>query len=309
MSLLDRRILLVTGKGGVGKSTVSAALGLAAAATGKKTLIAEVAGNTRMAEVFGLRSLGYEPTALARNLYGLSITPEAAIEDYVVQTIKVRTLFKLAFQNRVMGPFMDAVPGLHDAVQLGKIFDLERDRSALGRRSWDLIIVDAPATGHGLTMLSAPRSMMELTRGGPIYEGVRQVHDIIDNPQLTAILLVALAEDMPVNETLELWGRLGPSQASVALCVCNEMGATPIPDEALWQATTALRGGDRALDEAIELTRRARDRALRQQQNRQRLASALPVPTAELPLRTSRQLNLDELLSMGQTLLKAGGAA
>jgi anion-transporting ArsA/GET3 family ATPase len=86
--LLDRRILLVTGKGGVGKSTVCAALGLAAAAAGQKTLIAEVAGNTRMAEVFGLRSLGYEPTALARNLYGLSITPEAAIEDF--RSIKSR---------------------------------------------------------------------------------------------------------------------------------------------------------------------------------------------------------------------------
>jgi anion-transporting ArsA/GET3 family ATPase len=116
MSLLDRRILLVTGKGGVGRSNVCAALGLAAAA-GQKTLIAEVAANTRTAEVFGLLSLGYEATALARNLYGLSITPEAAIEDSVVRTIKVRTLFKLAFQNWVMVPFMDAVPGMHDAVQ------------------------------------------------------------------------------------------------------------------------------------------------------------------------------------------------
>ena len=170
MSLLDKRIIIVTGKGGTGKTTIAAALGLWAARSGKKTLICETHGTNRVCPLFGRTSDGYEPVQVHRGLHVLSITSESAIEDYVVQQIKVKKLYKLVFRNRVMGPFMDAVPGLHDAVHLGKVFDLAREVDGDGNNTWDLVIVDAPATGHGLHMFDSPRAMMELTRAGPVYE-------------------------------------------------------------------------------------------------------------------------------------------
>ena len=150
MSLLQREILIVTGKGGTGKTTVAAALGLWAARAGKRTLLVECNGSQQLPTLFGRSSEGYTPTRLHPGLSAMSITAEEAIEDYVVKQIKVRKLYRMVFRNRIMGPFMDVVPGLHDAVHLGKVYDLIEDDKTRGRPNWDLIIVDAPATGHGL---------------------------------------------------------------------------------------------------------------------------------------------------------------
>ena len=143
MNLLDHRILIVTGKGGVGKTTLCAALGLAASQQGAKTLIVETSGARRIASIFGLRSDGYKTTQLTPRLSTLSITPKEAIEDYIVQQLHFRRLYKLIFENRVMGPFIDAVPGLHDAVQLGKVWDLERQ----GRSLSELLITHSAVCG------------------------------------------------------------------------------------------------------------------------------------------------------------------
>ncbi len=223
------RVVLVTGKGGVGKTVVSASLALHYASIGLRTVLVETAGATNVSALFGRTGSGYALTELRPRLSTLSLTPEAAIEDYVVQQIRFKRLYTMVFKNRVMGPFIDAVPGLHDAVQLGKVFDLSRERRA-GGHAWDRVVVDAPATGHGLTMLGSARSMMELTRAGPLHEGVKQVQDVIGDPRHTAVLLVSLAEGLPVNETIELWERLGESRAllrgvALNLCLPSPIGA------------------------------------------------------------------------------------
>lgn len=306
MSLFDRRILLVTGKGGVGKSTVSAALGLEAAAQGKRTLIVEVSGCKRMEEIFNIRDESYEPRVVGPRLSVLSITPEEAIQDYVVQVIRFKKLYKLAFQNRVMGPFIEAVPGLHDAIQLGKVFDLERESGTFGGKTWDLIIVDAPATGHGLTMLAAPRSMMELTRAGPLYDGVKRVHDVIDDPSVTGIVLVSIPEDMPINETLELYHRLGSTRAQVRLAVLNELFPSPAAAPADWEAWRQGRAAapHSPEGEAQDLGDRWFSRVQRQDRCRARLRQ-LPVPQADLPFRFHRGLSTAELGEMGRALALA----
>ena len=204
INLLNKRILVVTGKGGTGKTTVAATLGVMSARQGKKTLIVECNGSQHIAPLFEHSPSTYTPTVMFPGLSAMTITSEEAIEDYVVQQIKIRSLYKLVFRNRVMGPFMDAVPGLHDASHLGKVFDLARERTTEDEYRWDLIIVDAPATGHGLSLLASPKSMMDLTRRGPIFEGVQSVHAIISDPVRTGIILTCLPEQMPVNETIEL---------------------------------------------------------------------------------------------------------
>jgi anion-transporting ArsA/GET3 family ATPase len=297
--LLDRRVLLVTGKGGVGKTTVAASLALEAASRGKRVLLVETAGSTQVPGLFGRDRASYDAQRLTDDLYTLSVTPEKAIEDYIVQQIKVRALFKMVFRNRIMGPFMDGVPGLHDLVQLGKVFDLERETS-FGRSAWDLIVVDAPATGHGLTMLDAPRSMMELTIAGPFHDNARLVHQLFVDPDKTALVLVALPEEMPVNETLDLYGRLGDYRRQVRACVLNEVHPPPFAELDRWeQARQALDAP--ALAEAVDCTDRSVLRARRQIEARRRL-SALPCPILELSFLYDRRLGLRELERLGRAL-------
>jgi hypothetical protein len=298
------RILFVTGKGGVGKSSVTAALGLQAARAGLRTIICEPSGATRMPELFGVPSRGYELTRLTENLHCIAITPEQAMEDYVVQQIKVRRLYRMVFRNRVVGPFVDGVPGLHDAVQLGKVFDLEREEAG-DRKAWDLVLVDAPATGHGLTLLMAARTMMDLTRAGPLYEGNKLVDARIADPAVTGIVLVALPEEMPVAETIDLYGRLGPRRGQVQLCVLNQIHDRPFPGDIPWPtARAALADADGpALAEAVALTDAWVARITRQDEAAARLAAALPCPHATLPRRPEREMTPDTLRALGAGLL------
>lgn len=225
----QRRVVLVSGKGGVGKTTVSIALALAAARAGKRVLLCETQGATRVPALFGKPSKGYDPTQIAPNLDTLSITPVAAIEEYALLQLHFSRLYKLVFRNRVMGPFLDAVPGLHDLVQLGKVWFAERELLN-GRPRWDLVVVDAPATGHGLTMLGAPRAMMDLTIAGPFYENAKLIAELIEDARRTALLLVAIPEEMPVRETIDMHARLGPMQGLVGGVVLNEVRPSPVSD-------------------------------------------------------------------------------
>ncbi len=299
------RILVVTGKGGVGKTTVAATLALQAAARGERTILVETSGARVVPGLFGRPSEGYAPVDMVPRLSCISVTPEAALEDYVVQQIKVRRLYKLVFENRIMGPFIEAVPGLHDALQLGKVMDLERD-TYRGSLKWDRIIVDAPATGHGLTMLGAARAMMDLTRAGPMFEGLRQVHAVLDDPAKTGLVLVALPEEMPVNETLDLWQRLGDSRAQVRLCVLNQVHSQLCGTHDWAEASPHLqRLASPAVAEAMDLVAESLARTHRQAEAHSRLAAELTVPVVDLPKLSQRVQSREDLTTLGDALAEA----
>lgn len=299
------RVLVVTGKGGVGKTTVAASLATHFAARGDRTILVETSGARVVPGLFQRSSSGYAPVQVADRISTLSITPQAALEDYVVQQIKVRRLFKLVFRNRIMGPFIEAVPGLHDALQLGKVMDLERERTR-GRPTWDRIIVDAPATGHGLTMLGSARAMMDMTRAGPMYEGLKQVHEVLDDPTTTGLVLVALPEEMPVNETLDLWDRLGESRAQVRLCVLNQVRPRPL-DRAEWDAARpAVQSlASAAAGEAADLLEHWMCRVDRQDEARARLQGGLPVPVRDLTQLPHRVGSHQDLTGLATELFAA----
>jgi anion-transporting ArsA/GET3 family ATPase len=303
-NLTDARILLVTGKGGVGKTTVCATLGLWLSQRGQRTIIAETSGATQIAPLFGIQTGGYKPVQIRPGLSTVSITPQAAIEDYVVQQVRFRRLYKMVFRNRVMGPFIDAVPGLHDAVQLGKVFDLDRQRNADGTHTWDTIIVDAPATGHGLTMLAAPSAMMELTRSGPMYEGVKLVQDVIGSRARTAIVLVSLPEDLPTSETLQLYSRLGPAKAQLVACVLNQVMAPPLAHREDWAVArqTLSEHPAPAIQEAVGLIDNWYDQLERQKLARARLEENLPVPVLDLPRLPTVDLSTEHLHDLSNDL-------
>ena len=198
-------MIFVTGKGGVGKSTVAAALGVAASRQGKRTIVCEVAQQERMSRLFHHKGVGYHETEIAQNLFAFSIDPQRALEEYLLLQIKVKPLYDLLFKNRIFTYFAAATPGMRELVTIGKVWELAQlDRRVKKAPKYDVVIVDAPATGHGLGMLGTPKTFGDIARVGPIKRQADAIYELITDPKLTAICAVAWPEEMPVNETLDL---------------------------------------------------------------------------------------------------------
>ncbi len=293
-----RRVIIVSGKGGVGKSTVAAAIGVAAARLGKKTLITEVAGQETMAQLLGGKPSGYNVVERRLNLYTLSITPARSMQEYLVRELHSSLLYQLAFKNRFVAPFINAVPGLDDLVTIGKVMDLERTRTREGLPAWDIIVVDGPATGQGINLLRVPKAMMDMTGSGPFYRNTKLIHDMLIDPEKTLVYLVTLPEEMPVNETLETYQRIQREIAvAVGGVIVNHLRAAQFSDadlerlEAVAQAMTPPR--DRkgevlleVLESLVQLDRRAR----LEHTYLARLEAGVPLPTITLPALPTRDL-------------------
>jgi anion-transporting ArsA/GET3 family ATPase len=207
--LLEKRLIFVTGKGGVGKSTVSAALGVAAARAGKRTIVCEVAQQERISSLFERQGIGYHEVEIAPRLHALSIDPQRALEEYLQLQIRIRPLYDLLFKNRIFTYFAAATPGLRELVTIGKVWELAQlDRKVKKAPKYDLVIVDAPATGHGLGLLRTPKTFSDIARVGPIKRQADYIYDFITDRSVTGVMAVAWPEEMPVNETLDLQRRL-----------------------------------------------------------------------------------------------------
>jgi anion-transporting ArsA/GET3 family ATPase len=205
MQPLDKRIVFLTGKGGVGKSTVAAALGLVATRRGKRTIICEVAQQERMSSVFHTEGVGYHETEIADDLYAFSIDPQRALEEYLQLQIRIKPVYDLMFKNRIFTYFAAATPGLRELVTIGKVWELAQlDRRVKRGAKYDLVIVDAPATGHGIGILRTPKTFGDIARVGPIKRQADAIYEFITDSDLTSVCAVAWPEEMPVNETLDL---------------------------------------------------------------------------------------------------------
>jgi anion-transporting ArsA/GET3 family ATPase len=193
IGLLDHRLLFVTGKGGVGKSTVAAALGALAAAEGRRVVVAEVA---QRADV--------EHAVLAVGADHVSIDPQDAMEEYLVDQLP-RPLAELLKSSRAFGYLAAATPGMRELLTAGKLWELAQDeRRTPGAEPYDLVVVDAPATGHGIALLQAPRTFAAAAKVGPIARQGGVIDAMLSDPAQTAVVAVTIAEEMPVNETLAL---------------------------------------------------------------------------------------------------------
>lgn len=207
--LLDKRLIVVTGKGGVGKSTVSAALGLAAAARGKRTIVCEVSRQERMSRAFRKEGVGFSETELAEDFWAISIDPEDALFEYLEDQIGSKRIAGFLFHNRIFEYLAAAAPGVRELATVGKIWELAQlERRNRRNAPYDLVILDAPATGHGIGMLRTPATFRDIARVGPVARQAGQIDSFIRNPKNTGVLAVALPEEMPVTETIELRGRL-----------------------------------------------------------------------------------------------------
>ena len=206
-ALLAKPLLVVTGKGGVGKSTVAAALGMAAAARGLRTIVAEVAARDDVSRALdvGADPVGtFVETELGAGLHHISIDPESALEEYVKDQLP-RGVADVLAASRMFSYLVAATPGLRELLTVGKVWELAQPgRRTPGAHPYDLVILDAPATGHGVAVLTAPGTFAAAARMGPVARQGGKIHEMLSDPQQTAIVAVATAEEMPVNETLTL---------------------------------------------------------------------------------------------------------
>ena len=227
---LEPKILIVSGKGGVGKTTVSAALALVAARTGRKVCVAEVDRKGTLPKLFGTTRGGtYEAEELSPGVWGLSVIPEDALAEYLRVQYHMRRISKVFTSTHFVDYITTAAPGLKDILVLGKIWYLEQNREGAGfRHGFDTIIVDAPAAGHMLQFLSAPIGLADAVRVGPIQRQAQWLVEMLRDPRRTRVHLVTLAEEMPVAETIEtataLSERLGISTgAAFANAILTEL--------------------------------------------------------------------------------------
>ncbi len=219
--LLHKRLLFVTGKGGVGRTTVAAALGLLASRRGRRVIVAELAGQRRLARVLGERN-GRPLDAmleaqLAPGLWSVSIDPRHALEEYLRLQAPVGPLADVLASSRMFGYFAAATPGLAELLTVGKLWELaSRERRVEDAQRYDLVVVDAPATGQSIAMLQAPQTFAEIARVGPIGRQAETIGRTLADRRFTGIVAVAIPEESPVNETLELHRRL-PAEAGLQL--------------------------------------------------------------------------------------------
>jgi anion-transporting ArsA/GET3 family ATPase len=198
-------LVFVTGKGGVGKTTVAVALGLRAAAEGKRVIVCEVAAQENASRFFDHAEVGFHEVEMEENLWSISIDPDESMREYVLLQLKVRAMRDLLFRSRIFTYLAAATPGLKELVTIGKIWELTQpDRKVKSGRKYDLVIVDAPATGHGIGFLQTPRTFAAIARVGPIHSQALQLNALITDQDHTGTAIVALPEEMPVNESAAL---------------------------------------------------------------------------------------------------------
>jgi hypothetical protein len=202
-TLLDRRIVIVTGKGGVGKSTVSAALALLAARAGRRVLVCEVNAQERIAPLLGAPPSGATAREVLPGLFTVNVTPAEAMREYGLLVLKFRAIYDAVFENRLVRYFLRVVPSLAELVMLGKILH-EAKAVERGRPRWDLVVVDAPATGHAVQLLRVPSALVETVPGGPLRHDAEWMQALLVDPARTSLAIVTLPEEMPVNEAVDL---------------------------------------------------------------------------------------------------------
>jgi anion-transporting ArsA/GET3 family ATPase len=303
------RLVIVAGKGGVGKTTVSATLARAAALAGLSTLVVEVEGKSGLPAMFGQRPLGYDETVLspgggpggAADVRARTLTADNALVEYLRDHGMSRISNRLV-SSGALDIVATAAPGIKDILLLGKVKQLERSGTA------DFIVLDAPAAGHAITFLQSARSLTESVNVGPINAQARDVLELLEDHERCQVMLVTVPEETPVNEAVEtafsLEDRVGIGLGPI---VVNGVypaldGLDADPEAAAAAAGVSLRRGEAAALAAAAEFRR--DRVTLQEDQVARLASQLPLPQLRLPYLFASEIGPTQLDELAAALLE-----
>ncbi len=303
-SLFQRRLIFVTGKGGVGKSTVALALGIAAAHSGKRTIVAQLASGGYLQRAFDKRhGRHFEEIRLAPSLYTISIEAQAAMEEYLLVKVPGPVALLLS-RSRLFGAFAMATPGMRELLQVGKAWELAQpQRRAREADPYDLVIVDLAATGHGIGTLRAPRTFAEIARVGPIAHQGEVIASTIADRAFTAVIAVTTAEEMPVNETLELHEQLLRDGLDLDAVIVNAL----YPERLSAADTAILRAALESCSAtpgraAIEIALSEHARAATQAQQAERLRAPFDGLLLSLPFLFEPELGRPQLERLAELL-------
>jgi len=203
MSIFNHRLLFVVGKGGVGKTTISAALGIAAKRLNKTVLLIEVGDADAIGQIFDRGTLPEKPIQIQPDLWGVRINAKSVLQEYIKLHVNIPFIAARIVKSKIFEYIIAATPGLKEVMTLGQIWRWEQDKTFDNVPHFDLIIVDAPATGHGVSLLMLPQTLINMLVVGPIVEQTRVVHNLLIDPVKTCLTLVTIPEELPVNEALE----------------------------------------------------------------------------------------------------------
>ena len=299
---VQSRLVVVAGKGGVGKTTVTAAMARMAAGLGLSVLIVEVEGKTGLAAAFGAEELEYDERELAPGIRARSLTPDVALVEYLEEH-GLRRISKRLVRGGLVEVVSTAAPGIKDILILGKVKQLERAGVA------DLILLDAPAAGHAVSFLMSAKGLGEIVRGGPLRAQADDVLELLTDRARCRVMLVTLAEETPVNEVVEtafaLEDRVGVDLGPVVVNGLYPVLAGLDADPVVAAAEAGVELGD---GEAVALGAAAEFRARRQElQQAQvaRLGAALPLPQLHLPSLFSADLGPSDIDHLAAALAAA----
>jgi anion-transporting ArsA/GET3 family ATPase len=202
--LLDLRFIVLSGKGGVGRTTVAAALARAAAGAGKRVLIAQANAAERLGRLFGRPgAVGRDVAELVPGIDAVNMTPQTALHEYGLMVLRSELVYRALFENRGVRGFLNAVPGLDAYAMLGKAW-WHTTETANGGPRYDLVILDGPASGHAALMLRIPQAILDAMPKGPLSRDARAMRALLSDPARAALVIVTLPEELPVRETAEL---------------------------------------------------------------------------------------------------------
>jgi anion-transporting ArsA/GET3 family ATPase len=293
--LFDRRLIFVTGKGGVGKSTVATALGLVAARRGLRTIVAELASQERVGEAFERHGRTFEEIELAENLFTISVDPQLAMEEYL--RVKTGAVGQALGQSRLFGAFAMATPGMRELLSIGKLWELaQHERRTDGGDVYDLVIVDSPAAGHGVGILRTPRTFAEIARVGPIAHQAGVIAATIADAGFTAVVAVATAEEMPVNETLWLRDALAEDELMLEATIVNACYPKRFSSrERAALAKARKRATEPLIGAALRAALSEHARMTAQREQLARLRDGLATELVELPYLFAESIGREEL--------------
>jgi len=306
-TLLDRRLLLFTGKGGVGKTTCVAALALEAARRGRRPLIVELGHRASMEGVFEVSEIGYTPREVGKGVWAMNLDFESALEEYFVEHIPVKRVARTVMRNKTLQKFFHAAPSVSEVAILNKLSTLEAEREGRKPR-WDPIFVDLDATGHAIMLLNLPSVMNGLIGDGPMRRLIDGFSSLLKDPRKTQLSLVTLPRELPAQETVELYQRLVRQRdVDLGLLFVNQVPERPLsPNQAGWLDRVGQRAAEVGLNTLVDDVALAR-RAMRQHANARaqinRMRKDIALPIIELPVLFDASLGLAGLAEVGQQLV------
>ncbi len=298
---LNRRLLLITGKGGVGKTVFTAALARAFAQQGKRVLCGEIVAHpdtpSQLREALGGPPPTEEPTLLRENIFGVLLTPTMGHLRFLQDALPIRVLADAAMKSQGLKKFLSAAPGFSDMGVMYRMLDLLKRDNGRGQPLYDVCLVDSPATGHALALAQIPEFLTRVLPGGPIFRAAQEGLRVLTDPAVTATVIVTLPEALPVTEALELERGLMRYRLPVSAIVVNRVPHDPFSTDERSQLREAIAAEQGLVYGARELQRIERAEVALKGLAAQRTQGVLTLPEVDFSSSASASTELGRLLA------------